>query len=265
MTVVIVHRREVPQVQAQTGLLFPSNGSPSDSLTTRFKFTSTAMPDPFPATYIWKFRPDQQTGYYTTFFHGPDGTSLGECFPAGTDGYYGCHPYPPGGSSGTTHKWEVACEANDFQSTEDVVKDVWYTQAAIVQEIAGNELQIDFYWDLATSSSFLQTRQTANDYALTFPPSNGSPCLTFGCAPWQPNVEMLSGVLRGLQIYSAALSVAQVQARMDLTSDTAVVSANPGSLWYCNLNPTPSDIADKSGAGHHPAWHNANRPTLWTP
>ena len=77
--------------------------------------------------------------------------------------------------------------------------------------------------------------------------------------------ERLSGRLRGMQIYSDALSLAQIQARMDLASDVAVVAANPSSLFYCNLNPTPDDISDKSGSGHNPSWHDsANKATLWT-
>lgn len=51
-----------------------------------------------------------------------------------------------------------------------------------------------------------------------------------------------------------------------LTTNAAVIaycSANSITPWYVNLNPTPSDISDKSGAGHDPAWLNANRPTLW--
>ena len=35
-------------------------------------------------------------------------------------------------------------------------------------------------------------------------------------------------------------------------------------MWYMNLNPTPSDIGDKSGAGHNPAWVGSARPQLWS-
>jgi hypothetical protein len=34
--------------------------------------------------------------------------------------------------------------------------------------------------------------------------------------------------------------------------------------WYLNMNPSPSDISDKSGRGNNPAWVGTERPTLWT-
>jgi hypothetical protein len=43
--------------------------------------------------------------------------------------------------------------------------------------------------------------------------------------------------------------------------------AAPGSAvkpWYLNLNPTPTDISDKSGSNNHPVWEGADRPALWT-
>ena len=43
--------------------------------------------------------------------------------------------------------------------------------------------------------------------------------------------------------------------------------AVPGSVrrpWYLNLNPTPGDVTDKSGNGHHPSWDGTTA-QLWTP
>ena len=34
--------------------------------------------------------------------------------------------------------------------------------------------------------------------------------------------------------------------------------------WYLNMNPSPSDISDKSGRGNNPAWVGTERPTLWS-
>ena len=47
------------------------------------------------------------------------------------------------------------------------------------------------------------------------------------------------------------------------TTNTPVTSAGMTSKWYSNLDPTPADVSDKSGAGHSPTWDNANRPTRW--
>jgi hypothetical protein len=41
---------------------------------------------------------------------------------------------------------------------------------------------------------------------------------------------------------------------------------SPGSVrtpWYLNLNPTPTDVTDKSGSGHHPWFPSGNKPTPW--
>ena len=61
-------------------------------------------------------------------------------------------------------------------------------------------------------------------------------------------------------LYDRALSFAEIQAKLALTSDD---TTDP-DRWYSNINPTPTDVSDKSGAGHSPTWANANRPTLVT-
>jgi hypothetical protein len=36
------------------------------------------------------------------------------------------------------------------------------------------------------------------------------------------------------------------------------------NIWYMNIDPTPSDISDKSGKGHHPVWADPdNTASLW--
>jgi hypothetical protein len=67
-------------------------------------------------------------------------------------------------------------------------------------------------------------------------------------------------VLRGIQIYSTKLSLADIQAEIDNPLSTP---AGATSIWYMNLNPTPTDISDKSGKGHNPSWVGDLRPTLW--
>jgi hypothetical protein len=52
--------------------------------------------------------------------------------------------------------------------------------------------------------------------------------------------------------------VAEVTQPMSTTSGAA-------NVWYLNLNPTPDDISDKSGKGHHPTWVDPNsKASLWT-
>jgi hypothetical protein len=244
---------------AKAGLTFPSNTGNAGS-TVQFRFTDAALLPAYPATYIWRLKPTQQTGFYTTFFWGPDSTFTGA-------GYYGCHPYPQGGSGGTTHNWEISAEGVD-RITDDnanstvVTKSQWYTQAAVVRLVNTDEIEVKFYWDLETDAGRVITFTSVGNYATGFPPS--SPALTWGDAPWSPGNELLSGTLRGLQIYSSNLSLADIQSEAaNDSANTPQTSAGLAAVWYMNQNPTPDDISDKSGEGHDPAWFNSNRPTLW--
>ena len=253
---------------ADTGLEFPSNDQVPNGQTVRFKFTNPHLnglpaygPGGAGITYIFKLRPKQQTGYYTTFFWGNDdgvGT-VNSTFlwdNGFADTYYGMHPYPPGGSSGTSHNWEVSVDQLDAQNGT-VVKDVWYTQAIRVWA-DGSGKHHEFYWDWPkTDAGHMVTHTSPTYYNNATPPE---PALTFGDAPWQPGQELCSCTLRGIQIYNSLLSPSEIQAEVSSPLGTPV---GTNSIWYLNLNPTPSDISDKSGKGHHPTWVGSNRPTLY--
>ena len=68
-----------------------------------------------------------------------------------------------------------------------------------------------------------------------------------------PGWEEFKGVIRGLQFYSASLSVADILSEVASPQSTAAGNA---SAWYFNLNPRPGDTADKrtNGTPHHPQW-----------
>jgi hypothetical protein len=248
----------------ETGLVFPSNTGVAAN-TVQMRFTGANLLPAYPATYIFRYRPVQQTGYYTTFFWARGDNVFG----GGTDGYYGCHPYPQGGSSGTAHNWEISIEGADKITSDTgvstvVTKNAWYTQAVTVRVVNGDEIECKFYWDLNDPTKVITyiTGNTVN-YATKF--GVPSPCLVFGDAPWQPGNEALSGTLRGLQIYSTNLSLSDILVEAANGSvNTPQTTAGQASVWYMNQNPTPTDISDKSGEGHNPAWYNANRPTLYT-
>jgi hypothetical protein len=88
-----------------------------------------------------------------------------------------------------------------------------------------------------------------------------SPALTFGDAPWEPGKELCSCVLRGIQIYSSRLSLDDIQSEIASPLST---QAGSDSIWYLNLDPTPTDISDKSGRGNNPDWVGPGRPGLWS-
>ena len=87
------------------------------------------------------------------------------------------------------------------------------------------------------------------------------PALTFGDAPWQPGRELLSGILRGIQIYSDLLTTGEMLSEASVPFST---TAGTNNIWYLNMNPTPTDISDKSGQGHNPVWVGGLRPTLYS-
>lgn len=245
----------VSGAQQLRGLDFQGNASTTG--TVRFRFT-----DPlaiYPATYIWKVRPRHQLGYYTTFFWGNDGKFEWDpdCDPHCADSYYGAHPYPQGGYLGSTHKWEIAARQGDRVSAENVVYDVWYTQALRVWSDASGGKHHEFYWDLPNTSRVIRL-DVASTYGNRMPPS---PALTFGDAPWAPSREMMNGVLRGIQVYSSTLTLSEI---LDEIADPLSSSSGASSIWYLNLNPIPTDISDKSGRGNHPEWVGGERPLLWS-
>ena len=237
-----------------TGLDFPSNGATSNDV--RFRFTGANLLPMYPATYIWRVNLRQQTGYYTTFFWGPDGSFTGA-------NYYGAHPYPDGASASTSsaHKWELSINGGDFVvdangNSTQLGYGVWKTQALRILDNGTNKIH-EFYWDLPDTTKVI--RVTLDRSYGASPPSNSA--LTFGDAPWNIGNERLSGVLRGIQLYSSTLSVSDMLTEASTPLSTSTGSSN---IWYLNMNPTPSDISDKSGKGHNPAWVSSARPPLWT-
>jgi hypothetical protein len=257
-----------------TGLDFPRNDEVPDGQTVRFKFVNPhtrGLPIYGPGgngvTYIFKVRPRQQTGYYTTFFWANDdgngNTATFEWAGSGVaDSYYGAHPYPHDGTNplfggGTTHQWEISVEQADFVNGA-VDKDVWYTQVMRVWA-DGTGKHHEFYWDWpSTDPAHLVAHSSATTWGNTPPPA---PALTFGDAPWAPGRELCSCILRGIQIYSSLLSLADIHDEIASPQSTV---AGRASVWYLNLNPTPTDITDKSGRGNHPDWVGPLRPGLWS-
>lgn len=231
----------------KTGLDFRGNFLfPSASPSARFVFNADEVgsTDPFPAypaTYIWRAFPRDQDSFWTMLFHADYVTTF-----TGTERYYGGHPIPDPPDTGAP-KWELSICGGDILGSL-VQFGRWYTCVLITHTDGVNDSH-DFYFDWPDQtklvSDFCPTKANA-----------ANPAIIVGDAPWNVGFECPNAVLRGFQYYDAQLTLAQVQNEVD----------NPGSFrapWYINLNPTPSDIQDKSGAGHHPVWVGAERPMLW--
>jgi hypothetical protein len=215
----------------------------------------------YPATYLWRALPRRQAGYYTAFFWGnDDGKGTADTFmwlPGRVaDSYYGAHPYPDVRPLGDTHQWEISIEQHDFVNGA-VDYDRWHTQAF---RAWGNLLgkHHEFYWDLPMQDECRRVQRSADRRWGERPPP--VPALTWGDAPWAPGKEVWNGVLRGLQIYTTRLEMEDVMAELERPLST---HAGARHIWYLNLDPTPDDIRDRSGRGHHPHWVGDERPGLW--
>jgi hypothetical protein len=244
---------------AQFGLDFP--GAAATEGTVRFRFTKPL--DMYPATYIWRVFLRSQPEYYTTFFWGNDGEFRWDenGFP---NSNYGAHPYPYPAPNLVERReqigpryWEIAVAGLDVLSETEVEYGRWHTQALRVWADEHGGKHHEFYWDLPDVSKVIKNTQPSS-YGNKLPPK---PALTWGDAPWAPSKEIMFGIIRGIQIYSTNLSLDEIQAEVN---EPFASMAGRESIWYLNLDPSPSDISDHSGSNHQPEWVGAERPTAWT-
>lgn len=240
--------------------------------------------------------PGTRTGYYTTFFWGNNGRfdwispSNGDMFygghpyPAGNGG-------PPCGtvagttsaSAGDAAAWELTMDfkdcvndgCGDFNAPE-VQWDRFFQQAFRVTRVDAQTTIHEFYfdwdptWTAATvpacasvPARCLTQTIVSTTWATQTPPH---PAIVMGQAPdfggvgsstvsWggYPAWEEFNGVIRGIQIYSSELSLADIVSEIALPQSSAAGNA---SIWYLNLNPTPTDVTDKKvgGTPHNPLW-----------
>lgn len=231
-------------------------------------------------TIIWRCYVRAQTvgpgntpsprGYMSMIFWASDDGSGGfsNWVPDSRDGNrnpWGFHPYPvdaEGSVSNTTldrHRWEIA-DGGDTVSTEEVEYQRWYTQVIRISGAVGQPKTLEYFTDygnygLSTTDGYIRRDWTANQ-SDTLPEN---PTLMVGYAAWEPDNELYSGIVRGYQIYSRSLSDAEVNAEI-----SEPLSSAGAAIWYLNLNPTPTDISDKSGNGNDPSWVSALRPSLWS-
>lgn len=271
----------------RTGLNFPLNGEPGSDI--RLVWSGANLLDRTAQTVIWKAKySSNQVGYFAVTWNSPNTGS----WDFGVYSY-GAHPYPTTGTynavsgqdtgvtgaSGTTHYHEIAgLGAYDFIATGDpggvpqgnlqVVKDSWLAESRSVTITGGTNLRHTARPDLLGNSSF----SIVQDYPLASIGSPASPAFYIGASDWTAsgttNSETPGGVIRGIVLFNTEISSTHILAIGALETDAEVLaycSANSltSNLWYLNMNPTPGDVTDKSGAGHNPSFANANLPGLY--
>ena len=278
-------RAQSPVTGPVNGLIFPINLAVGSDI--RIIFDGSILLSRTLQTVLWKKYNNGQTGYMA------DTWSSHNTGAFASDNYeFGAHPYPTTGSvdangqntgtgqGGTVHYHEIAgLSGHDYLASPGgagvlVVDGRWYSQA----RSAGPDIlntRHRYYIDQGVNSS-----QVIEQSILTamIPAAGATPAFYFGCSDWRSglggggagtNDETPAGIHRGYQLYNAELTAAQILALSAFNYDSEVLSycgANglTSSLWYLNMNPTPTDITDKSGNGRNPTWANSNRPTLYT-
>lgn len=267
-----------------TGLIFPGNGAAGSDI--RLVWSGANLLPRTAHTAIWLMNYSQQNAYYATFWHSHnDGAFHGSMYE------YGTHPYPSSGNrnpvsgldagnatSGAAHRHEIAgLGAGDWISTPDpsgignpslsLVTGQFLLQMRKCEIIGGTTLRHTFYPDMIGNPTF----SIVVDQPLANLNTPTNPAAYWGCSDWrsgQPssgrNDETTFGILRGLKMFSTGLTFADGLTEGQNTGNSPVTAAGIASVWYMNVNPTPTDVSDKSGAGHNPVFANANRPTLYT-
>lgn len=266
------------------GLTFLANDAAGSAV--RLVWTGANFLSRTSHTVIWKAKYYQQTGYYAVVWHDTGNPTTFQ----GNNYEFGTHPYPAAdgtvdgtgqaltgsGNVGTVHFWELAglvghdylCTAGGGGGTNiSSYLGSFVSQARTCEVVSGTTLRHKYYWDLSDTSKVI-----TQDINLSQLESPSSPDFYFGSSQWRDGHgaagtgstdESPGCTLRFMKLFNAPLVAADIVSEAAFNSNSATTSAGISALWYSNINPTPTDVADKSGAGHNPSWANANRPTLY--
>ncbi|MCA9666320.1 MAG: hypothetical protein KC503_12055 [Myxococcales bacterium] len=247
---------------------FPSNVSGADKtapfVALQFDDPHThglpfAGPNNAGVTYMWRVKQRAQTGYYVTLWW-----AQGDGGFTPSAQYVGGHPYPKvANNTGTTHRWEIAAPSGGdyfdtragFQTSKDVVYDVWRTQALRVVRNSNGSKTYTFYSDLpslAPIDVLEWTSGTGGDIANTPPPK---PKITIGDSPWYQGYqhERLSGLFGELIIEAAARSEAEIVAQAQNLQQLTAAFAQ--AIWYFKPGwRSTADLTCEAGTGRTLYW-----------
>lgn len=273
-----------PVPVVQTGLICPPNNAAGSDI--QIRLDGANLLPRYPHTAIWKVWFDAVIiGYVGECWHTQ---IITDTFPA--SGYeFGTHGFPCDGlfdsgtgqatggtgGSGTVQYNEIAgLGASDFIATPGgssilLNKDAgWLTRARTCELLGGGVLRHKFWPDITKPTELIQIDF---DVALV-PTSPTSPAFQWGASPWRSNHpaagqndETVGGKIRGLIAVAAAMTIEDITIEAAYEDNSFHTAVGVASGWYRNVSPTPTDVLDKSGRGHHAAYVGAQRPTLWTP
>jgi len=277
------------EVLPETGLIFPANNAAGSDI--RIVFDGANLLPRTSHTVIWKWNSDTFNGYRAQTWHSHNTGSFA------ADSYeWGAHPFPCDGafdgagqatggtgSAGTARYFESAGVpgavdhiavpmASSFLISEASGGGTIYTSARTVRQVGANYIH-RVYPNILGSTDYIEISLPTGDLVA----GGANPAFYFGASDWRSglggggagtNDETPGYMMRFFRLFSVALDAsgtADLIAEASVTNNSPATSAGAAGMWYSNISPTPTDISDKSSAGHNPSWANANRPTLWTP
>lgn len=284
-----VKRGGLGAAAAQTGLIFAANNAANSDV--RIVWSGANLLPRTAQTVIWDIVYNASiTGYISETWSSPnDGAWDGGSHSLGMHG----HPCDgafdsdgqrtnPTAGSGTVQYEEIAGlglaldriaspASPGPQSTFLIpTNGALRRKVRLIEVIGGTTVRHTYYPDvLNRPTEFIRQEMAIGDVGS----GGASPAFYFGASDWRSglgggggtsNDETPNGRMRNFMLFNAALPIADAITEAASESNTPVTSTGAAALWYINKSPTPTDIADKSGAGHHPSWATASRPTLWT-
>lgn len=263
-----------PPADPSTALEWLANGASGGDI--RLNWPVAIVPR-YPHTIIYQMLHYEQLGYYS----GPWHTHNDGSFHSDFWEWGGCYGYPHDGTmessgqatgagqlgpTGDTHFYESAgLGSHDYIGDEQDPRQnfpVTYNVALWMARscrIVGADIEHRVYPDLSQSTRYIRTLVPIADIDDD---AGGSDIFAFGASEWtgngNTNSETPYGWTRGFQWYDDFLDTAEILTQKALTSNAAVAAHS--ACVYVNLNPTHTDVQDKSGLGNHPSWDNSNRP-----
>jgi len=262
---------QVPGVLAASlgALVFPSNvnGNENNLAYTVIRFDRPDQnglpfwgPSGAGVTVIRRIKVIQQPGYYAQLWYTRgDGTF---------DGFtWGAHPYPiGGGTSTTTHEWEIPSGQQDFVTTNGggaltVTKNQWYIQALRVTRSSSSSKQIRLYCDLPSvaSSNIIDCNWTTE---LEGDPTAAQ--IIIGDSPWYASFQNERASCYHGQIKIIAKSLSEADILSEAANFNSMVTADGiANIWWGKKGfASVNDLTCDFGTGRSFSWANANKGTL---
>lgn len=241
---------------------------------------------------IWKSKRESQTNYYSecwlTQDLGPDSFDGGKYS-------IGFHPYPADGTfdangqrlayDANNHYFEIAGvwqgegvsqdriaspvsivgSGNQVAFPVDKSDTAWYTNYVAIELIASGTVARAYYYpDLEGDA----TKVMMADMAVADIQSPTNPVWQFGSPNWMPSGntsnETPKGKSRYFKLFHNKLSLPDALAEAQSESDLPVSAGGIASVLFSNINPTVTDVTDKSGEGNDLSWGTTARPTNYS-